>query len=273
MEGTTFPDYDAMQPLDPNKGVQMVKHNDDTGLHVEILPKEFKDEQASRENGYPIFKSKPYIKIHHPGGHDITFRALTEDDKARFPQHWAMYQQLGETATVGMPLEKFPGLTREEVEALKYHKIFSVEQLANSGETAIEKLGPKGPEWREAAKAYLEDAANTSLARKQAEEIASLREEIQLTRDQMKASVIAEVNEEVRKALSEDLLNEVREYKGRLSEARTREAEMQSRLDAALEEIEALKKKKKKSSKSKSKAKTKAKEAPDATDDSEEDII
>ena len=59
--------------------------------------------------------------------------------------------------TDGMPLEAWPGLDKHQVEALRKHKIYSVEDLAAMGDSDLQRVGFPGVRpRRDAARKYLE---------------------------------------------------------------------------------------------------------------------
>jgi hypothetical protein len=87
----------------------------------------------SEEEGRPIFEEMPYIQILTPGNKDsIIQRPASEMDKRRFAEHYRKFEaRITEEAVEGTLLEEWPGVTRSQVEELRYFNIRTVEQLVN----------------------------------------------------------------------------------------------------------------------------------------------
>jgi hypothetical protein len=105
--------------------------NDDT-LHVKFSVHPRIHPTKSEEAGRPIFEDTHYIMIMQPGNKDnIVHRPATERDKKRFAEKYKKFlAREDQEAVEGTLLEEWPGITRSQVEELKYMHIRTVEQLA-----------------------------------------------------------------------------------------------------------------------------------------------
>jgi hypothetical protein len=106
----------------------------DEQLLVRFYIHPLQNETRSKEEGRPIFEDREYIEIIQPGNKDsIIRRPASHLDYERFPQHYAKYKARteGEETIEGTLLEHWPGVTRSQVEELRYLNIRTVEQLAN----------------------------------------------------------------------------------------------------------------------------------------------
>jgi hypothetical protein len=101
----------------------------DDQLYVRFYLKQTQNKAKTLEEGRPIFEDLPWIEIHQPGNKlSSTDRPATEADKRRFAKHWRAFSDLeNQEVLTGTPLEQWPGITRSQIEELKYLKIRSIE--------------------------------------------------------------------------------------------------------------------------------------------------
>jgi hypothetical protein len=95
----------------------------------------------------------------------------------------------------GYPIDAWPGVTPEQSRVLKERHVLSVEDLANSSQADLGKLGLPGIlQLQGKAKAFLEARVNTAPV---AAEIAQLREENKTMREELEAAMqlLKETNE------------------------------------------------------------------------------
>jgi hypothetical protein len=96
--------------------------------------------------GYPVHKEVEYIEIAVPGDKtNIIHRPLRDEDKRRFRQQyqaWKANPEGNQDGTVGFPLKDWPGISRAQVEDLKYFRVHTVEQLANLSDGNAANIGP-----------------------------------------------------------------------------------------------------------------------------------
>lgn len=114
-----------------------------------------RDDEASREQGRPIFKDHVYIRATVAGDRSsIIERPATEMDKRRYAAHYKNFLANNEQVTTGFPLAEWPGITRSQVEELKYFQIRTVEDLAAVSDANGQKF-PMFITLRNKAKEYL----------------------------------------------------------------------------------------------------------------------
>ena len=164
-----------------------------------------RDNRASQAAGTNIFKDVPFVTILLPGDkNSIIDRKVSDEDKARWPEAWARFQETHKPTTGGTPLEIWPLMTRAQVETLKGHKITTVQALAACADPGIlvQLLGNGGQLWPAKAKAYLDEAGNGAFSYQAIEEVETLRKE----------------NIDLKERIGA-LQNQIRAYEARLSNA------------------------------------------------------
>lgn len=113
----------------------------DKNLWVQFGLEPMEDGAASAAEGRPIYKEIEHIKIMQPGNKDsIIIRPVTEKDKTRFRQQYENWKAGRAEEVSGTPLEKWPGVTRAQVEELKFFGVRTVEQLAEMADAHAQKF-------------------------------------------------------------------------------------------------------------------------------------
>jgi hypothetical protein len=104
----------------------------DAGLAVKFFNKAVMSPSDSEEAGRPIFKEKVYVSIEVPGDRlSRVVRPARQMDKQRFAEHYRRFLSREEQSVVdGTPLAEWGGVTRSQIEEMKFFKINTVEQLA-----------------------------------------------------------------------------------------------------------------------------------------------
>ena len=140
----------------------------------QLLVKFFKHAKLSQSKtkaeGRPVYEDLDYIQILQPGNKDsIVIRPATKMDKQRFAEHWRRYEARQDDEYVeGTILEEWSGITRSQVEELRYLNIRTVEQLANLSDSNAQNVMGVQALKAKAAK-YLETAEKDATAEKFAE--------------------------------------------------------------------------------------------------------
>jgi hypothetical protein len=169
-------------------GAQGARRQDkgDASLLVRFYKGSRKDEQASKQEGRPIFRDVDYIQIMVPGDRTNSIdRPVREKDKERFAVQYADYSRRGQNEeSVGTPLEQWPLLSKAQVEELRHFHVRTVEQLAAMPDNRVQQFAGM-QQLKTRAKLFLEAAAgNAPMLRLQEEvekkdaEIASLQDAI-----------------------------------------------------------------------------------------------
>lgn len=157
------------------------------GLHIRfyIVPKQ--DDAASAEAGRPIFVDKEYVEIIAAGNaNNIIRRPVRDEDKRRFRSSYERFRAGDLEQLVGTPLTEISWLTRSQVEELMYHKVRTVEQLAEISDQFCTSA-PGLYELKRKAKAYVESADGEAKFTGLYAELEALRKELaamQAERDQ-----------------------------------------------------------------------------------------
>ena len=114
----------------------------DEHLLVKFYYKPRPDAAASAEAGRPIYKDVCYVDIRSPGNRtDWVARPARDTDKQRFPEHYRKFLAREEQEVVeGTPLAEWPGVTRGQVEEMKFFNISTVEQLANVSDSSTSNI-------------------------------------------------------------------------------------------------------------------------------------
>jgi hypothetical protein len=143
-----------------------VTHGDDSRLYVEFTMEAIHQTAKSEEEGRPIFKDVPHVRIHFPGDRTKQiFRPVKFDDDhqgpadpRRFPQQWRAFEAQQEQVQTGTPIEQWGPLTKSQAMEFKAMHIHTVEQLAGIADSNLTWLGAR--ELRDKAVAWLAQAEN-----------------------------------------------------------------------------------------------------------------
>ena len=137
----------------------------DETLLVKFYNKPIQDKGKSDEAGRPIFVEKVYIDIRQPGNRTSgVARPIRDTDKQRFPEHYRKFVARQDQDThEGTPLSEWPGLTRGQVEEMKFFNVFTVEQLASVADSNASNFRGLA-QLKQKAAAFLKLAENNAAA-------------------------------------------------------------------------------------------------------------
>ena len=138
---------------------------------VTIYDEAVKDKSASKTKGYPVFADSIYIKIQVPNQVDCVPRPIQDRDKTRFPKSWDAYVTGKEPADSGFPLDQWPQITTGEVKVCHANYIKTVEQLANTADANVYRLGPGGVSMKKKAEKFLKERDSQDNLRSKNEEL------------------------------------------------------------------------------------------------------
>ncbi len=133
----------------------------DARLYVEFHLHPVENEDETAKQGRPIFEDREYIRVQAPGDRLlVSDKALTPALKAMYAQQYQAWKS-GEDAdaAAGTPLSMWPGVTRAQVEELKFVRARTVEQLAGMTDGALATMGPGYMKVRQAARDFVEQSA------------------------------------------------------------------------------------------------------------------
>lgn len=142
----------------------------DSRLYVQFYMRAVMQRGKSEEAGRPIYADVPHVRILVPGDKlSIVDRVASEDDMARFAEHWGKFKAGQGQEVVGTRLEVIPWMSRSKAEEYKYFGIHTVEQLADASDSVGQKF-PGFYQDRDRAKQFLEATTGTSAKVKNLEE-------------------------------------------------------------------------------------------------------
>lgn len=153
---------------------------DEKGLLVKFYLRSTQNPAKSAEAGRPIFEEVEYVTIMVPGDRDnVIDRPIQESDVQRFRGAYMRFKQGAEIQSPGTPLAAWPGITRAQVDELKYFNVETVEQLASMGDEPAQKFAGIN-ELRRRAKAFLEASEDNAKVEKMEYELQQRDEKIAL---------------------------------------------------------------------------------------------
>ena len=175
MAGTADFDYRDFQTSEADKS-----------LLVKFFVKPREDKAASALEGRPIFRDTEYIDIKIPGNRGSgACRPATEQDKNRFPEHYAKFKQrVTDEMEEGTPLSEWAPMSRSTAEELAFFHVKTVEQLANMADVQVAKF--KGLfELQAKAKSWLKNAQEDRKFFEVEKEMGALRADNEALRKQL----------------------------------------------------------------------------------------
>jgi len=195
----------------------------DTGaLAVRFYSKELQNDFLTNKEGRPISYMADFVRIEIPGNQlSIIDTFVNNSHKAQFPTQWALY--LNEKAdgnhnpdnVQGTLLRDWPILNAAQATELKHFKFYTVEQVANASDQQLMSIGMTAGmsplALRDKAKAFLENAKDSSFAQKQAEELNLRDQQIADLKSQMER--MAKLIEEKAKSEKSEVKSETKEPK------------------------------------------------------------
>jgi hypothetical protein len=157
--------------------------------------------KRSETEGRPIFEDREHVQIIPIGDtKTVIVHEVTQQDKDRFPDEYAQFKKGETNRPTGTPLKEWPIMRPSQIKMLEYLNIFTVEQLAEIDDQAIQRIGMGGRELVTAAKAYLLKAKDTGGVQALAAENDRMKSQIAQLTDQMaKMSELIQSQEPVRR--------------------------------------------------------------------------
>jgi len=191
-------------------------------LAVRFYSKELQNDFLTNKEGRPISYMADFVRIEIPGNQlSIIDTFVNNAHKAQFPTQWAMY--LNEKAdgnhnpdnVQGTLLRDWPILNAAQATELKHFKFYTVEQVANASDQQLMAIGMTAGmsplALRDKAKAFLENAKDSSFAQKQADELKLRDQQIADLTAQMER--MAKMMEEKAKSDKPEVKSETKEPK------------------------------------------------------------
>lgn len=151
-------------------------------FHLESV----EDQRASSLAGRPIYRDEERIEIIFPGDPLKRFvSVVTKEFTDRWPEEYEAFKRGEARAREGTPIDQWSYLRPRNVRELKALEIYTVEDCAALTDVAIQRIGLGGRQIREAAIAYLDDAAAAAMNTKLERENDELRSQMGALQRQM----------------------------------------------------------------------------------------
>lgn len=154
---------DHFDPRNPRAG--------DDVLPVVFFMGSMRQDALSEAEGRPIYRDEECIRI-YKNKDEILEYPVTDNERQRWPRQYAAWKNTGhnEPGMMGTPLEKFPLVSRAQVEELKYFKVYTVEQLAELPDTTAQQI-PGVTKLKQQAQAHVLIAREQAPLQKMNEEL------------------------------------------------------------------------------------------------------
>lgn len=167
----------------------MVPMGSDDLLVVRFYKRPVHNPIKSKEAGSPVYDAKDYVFIQQPGERDNTDRPAHDGDKARFWRQWQQYQNNIAQVPEGTPLSVL-FVDPNEINIPPFLNglgIYTVEQLENITEVAVQNIGLGGRDWVNKAKKYREYANKGQNYHKLDRDLSTAHNKLQVQEQQIEA--------------------------------------------------------------------------------------
>jgi hypothetical protein len=147
------------------------------------------DQKQTAERGTPWYKDVEYIKIAIPGDRNsIYFQPADPRHKVRFPQAYRAFKERTRTGiTDGKPLTLWPPISRGLAWSLMAAHVHTVESLAQLTDDHLSKFPQNVREFRDKARAYIEEATSGAALNKAETDKAQMQATIEALQAQITA--------------------------------------------------------------------------------------
>lgn len=163
--------------------------------HAQFFTAEMQNKALTKKEGRPIYETKRFVKITHPGDkhfsviHEVSedgFEILAENPNEEmdfiprkcfaemWPREWAAFKRGEERAVIGTTLDEWGMIPRSRALELKALGIRTVEEYADVQDNMLPKLGWGAREEREKARAFLKASKDGAGSAAMAARIAEL---------------------------------------------------------------------------------------------------
>ena len=182
-----------------NEWAQIANRNDPDTAIPHFYMRAVENKRASEAEGRAIFDEVPFVEILIPGDkYNCPDVKVTDEHKQRWPAQWENFLAKREQHE-GTPIEHWPLMSVKQVAELKALNFFTVEQIAEASDAALDQIGLGARDLQKRARQHLQP---------QDEIETSLRKEIQALNDRIREA-------ESRNETLEDEVAKLREKRGR----------------------------------------------------------
>jgi hypothetical protein len=157
------------------------------GVFAEFYTEAVEFKFESEQQGRPVFKELPFIRIQTPGDRNNVLEVkATEYYQKRFPREWSAYKSNStDAAVIGTVLSQWPQITKSQVKEAEFFGIKTVEQVASLSDSNLQRLGMGWMEIRRKAQAYLDAASGSAETTKLAADNERLRADFEALKAQV----------------------------------------------------------------------------------------
>lgn len=121
-------------------------------FYIDTVLNPFATQQAGRE----VWEEIEMVEMLMPGNMLTRPTSKVSDEhRNRWPEAYAAFKRGEEMSVEGRPLEEWPMLSRAQVKELKYLDFYTVEQVADMTELAIQRIGMGARQLKTAAQAFI----------------------------------------------------------------------------------------------------------------------
>jgi hypothetical protein len=146
---------------------------------------ELPDESAAQ--GRPIYREIEYVKILIAGDSKTeVVRKVNDQMRREYRAEYEYWKRTQQQAVTGTPLEQWPGASVSFIKTCKHVNVFSVEALAELGDSHLSNLGMDARNMQARAKAWLASAKDNAEAERLASQNNALQGQIALLQEQIK---------------------------------------------------------------------------------------
>lgn len=158
-----------------------------TGQRDGTIPRFFMEARPnnarSAKEGRPCFDDVEMVEINIPGDRlsGQVVQIVKDDHKQRWPKAYAAFKANQEAPAEGTPIDQLPGITKAQVEELRFFRIHTVEAMANLSDQQLSKVVPMyGLALRDKAKRWVAQTEGAAAEEKLAAENRELRVKMDL---------------------------------------------------------------------------------------------
>lgn len=142
--------------FDPDSDTSFGVNQREARNYVKFYRQWVRNNFKSNAEGKEVGDFQDFILIICPGQPKSEVRRkATDSDKAQYRPEWQAYEEGKEHQLSGTPIELLPGLANGMADALKSLYIYTIEQMANLPDIAMQKVGMGGNDIKKRAQAYL----------------------------------------------------------------------------------------------------------------------
>ena len=143
-------------------------------FHVEAV----EDPIATAAAGHAKYRDEERVEFLIPGGLNQPVFRVTDEHRNRWPEAYKKFKDGQDWTTNGTPLEMWPILKKSQVYELKAMNVFSIEQVSEMSDVALQRMPMYGHRLRDLARAYLDDADAQAVLTKASHENDQMRSQI-----------------------------------------------------------------------------------------------